>query len=246
MGIADLHLHSVYSKDGTASIEAILWQAKVRELDIIAITDHNNMRGVSEALTLMNKYDLQVIPGVEISTADGHLLAYEINHPLPPRLPMKDTVLRIHELGGFCMIPHPMSLGADAIRREVIRDALQDPDIAETIIGIEVINGGLLRRNQQAANLPQELNLAPVANSDSHNILSVGRAATEFTGHTILDLKKALRERNTKPVWKHRLWDPVYYLLHTGFRLFRQIGFGMGLDENHQRLSMYPLHELKN
>lgn len=245
MGLADLHLHSVYSRDGTADIETILRQANKRGLDIIAITDHNSMNGVPEALTLMKKYDLQVIPGIEISTAEGHLLAYEITHPIPPRMPLKDTVLRIHELGGFCTIPHPMSLGADAIRGKVLKQSLSHPKVAQTILAIESINGGVFRRNQHAKGLVDEFELASVGNSDSHNILSIGRAVTQFEGNRVQDLKKALLNRTTTARWHHRMWDPFYYPLHMGYHLLREIGYATGVNENNQFLRLYPVDWLK-
>jgi predicted metal-dependent phosphoesterase TrpH len=245
MGFADLHLHSVYSRDGVCSVEIILRQAQLRQLDIIAITDHNSMHGVPEALTLMKKYNLQIIPGIEISTANGHLLAYEIYHPLPPRLPLKETVLRIHELGGFCIIPHPMSLGTDAIRQDVLLDALQHPDAAKTILGIEIINGGFLRRNQSAVGLAEQYQLAPVGNSDGHNINSIGRAVTQFQGSTVQDLKDALLQRQTTPCWYFRIADPLYYPLHTAYHGIRELGYAVGFDETTQHPRLFPVSQLK-
>jgi hypothetical protein len=53
MGFADLHIHSMYRYDGTASISAILkYIADYADLNLIAITDHDSMEGVPEALDL--------------------------------------------------------------------------------------------------------------------------------------------------------------------------------------------------
>jgi predicted metal-dependent phosphoesterase TrpH len=87
MGFADLHIHSVYSHDATSSIPAILkYVADHTNLDVIAITDHDSLRGNREAVQLASKYGLEVIPGCEISTADGHLLAMFVSHPIPAGL----------------------------------------------------------------------------------------------------------------------------------------------------------------
>jgi len=57
MGFADLHIHSMYSYDGTASISAILkYVADYTDLNVIAITDHDSMEGVPEALDLAPYY----------------------------------------------------------------------------------------------------------------------------------------------------------------------------------------------
>lgn len=245
MGFADLHLHSVYSKDGTCSIETIMAQAEARHLDIIAITDHNSMDGVVEALSLMKKYHVQVIPGIEISTSNGHLLAYEITHPIPRGLTLKQTVLRIHELGGFCTIPHPASLGFDGIRHDIIIEALKTQKVAETILGIETINGGLLRMNYRAIGLAEEFGLAPVGNSDGHNIDSIGRVVTQFEGSSVEDLKSALHKKTTVPRWHHRTIDPLFFVIHTTFRILRDFGYGVGRDEKKQRPRLFPVDLLK-
>ena len=62
---AQLHIHSNYT-DGLYSVETILKEAKKRKFDIISITDHNEIRGTIRAFELAKKYDLLVIPGIEL------------------------------------------------------------------------------------------------------------------------------------------------------------------------------------
>lgn len=89
MGFADLHIHSIYSYDGTASISAILkYASDSTRLNVIAITDHDSMQGVAEALDLAPKYNLVVIPGCEVSSKDGHVVALYIRQPIPAGLPL--------------------------------------------------------------------------------------------------------------------------------------------------------------
>ena len=45
MGFADLHIHSTYSPDATTTVRAILKQAADVGLDVIAVTDHDNIAG---------------------------------------------------------------------------------------------------------------------------------------------------------------------------------------------------------
>jgi predicted metal-dependent phosphoesterase TrpH len=52
MGLADLHIHTIYSYDGTASVPAVLARAKQIGLDVIAITDHDEIVGSLKALEL--------------------------------------------------------------------------------------------------------------------------------------------------------------------------------------------------
>ena len=74
-GSADLHLHTTYGWDGTAAVSAILRTAAERGLNVVAITDHDQIAGALVALELAPDYNVEVVPGIEVSTADGHLLA---------------------------------------------------------------------------------------------------------------------------------------------------------------------------
>ncbi len=62
----DLHTHSTAS-DGTLSPTELIKLAKESGLDAIAITDHDTFQGVPEALAAGEKYDIEVIPGAELS-----------------------------------------------------------------------------------------------------------------------------------------------------------------------------------
>lgn len=78
---ADLHIHSIHSydvHDPTLTPEAIVQAAIEKNIEIIAVTDHHVIKGVSEAIDASARYGNRVfiIPGVELSTNDGHLLAY--------------------------------------------------------------------------------------------------------------------------------------------------------------------------
>jgi AAA domain, putative AbiEii toxin, Type IV TA system len=79
---ADLHVHSYGTShdvtDKTMSVQALVESAVARNIGILSITDHNNDAQVLPSLECAAKYSdrLLVIPGVEISTAHGHLLVY--------------------------------------------------------------------------------------------------------------------------------------------------------------------------
>jgi 3',5'-nucleoside bisphosphate phosphatase len=78
----DLHIHTNCS-DGLYSTKEVLDLAADRNLDVIAITDHDTLDGYHKALKLLDNYDLKLIPAVEISTNykgyDIHLLAYNVD-----------------------------------------------------------------------------------------------------------------------------------------------------------------------
>ena len=82
-------------------------------LNVLAITDHDEIAGSLKALQLAPRYAIEVIPGIEITTAEGDLLAYNILQKVERDLPLLDTILKVGELGGFAL-PHIQWLAASA------------------------------------------------------------------------------------------------------------------------------------
>ena len=79
----DYHIHTTAS-DGAMRPTEIVKQAKELEYDIIAITDHDNVDGVSEALIAGEAVGLKVVPGVEIAVETErevglHIIGYNID-----------------------------------------------------------------------------------------------------------------------------------------------------------------------
>lgn len=85
-GKADLHAHTT-SSDGLHSPAEVVRRAREAGLSAVAITDHDTVVGVAEALAEGERIGLTVVPGVELSTvADGgdiHVLAYYTNNEDP-------------------------------------------------------------------------------------------------------------------------------------------------------------------
>jgi len=81
MGKVDLHTHTSYS-DGFYSPKELILKAKNAGIEVIGITDHDNVAAISEAAAFGKKIGVEVIPGVEISTdvedKEVHILAYFI------------------------------------------------------------------------------------------------------------------------------------------------------------------------
>lgn len=203
MGFADLHIHSTYSWDGTATISAILkYVVEKTDLSVIAITDHDEVIGALRAEQIAHHYGIEVIPGSEVSTAEGHLLALFIREKIPTGMSLVETARYVGKLGGLCIAAHPMAAGSPSLSAEAIRNALQVPDVAEVFVGIEAINGGLFHQgsNFLATALAESLPVASVANSDSHILQTIGFGKTEFEGKTALDLRRALEARQTRPI----------------------------------------------
>jgi len=96
----DLHTHSFFSGDGVSSPEENIAAAKAKGLDGFAITDHNTNDGVTYLLEkgLMREDGMPVdnfliIPGVEVTTAEGHLLSIGASLPLGLTLTYCTTIV---------------------------------------------------------------------------------------------------------------------------------------------------------
>lgn len=183
----ELHTHSEASHDGRDPVPLLLEQAAAVGLDAIAVTDHDELWASFEAVELAHEYDLVAIPGAEISSADGHVLALGIEELIPAGLSFEETVQRIREDGGLAVVPHPFQESRSGVLANISKDELATAD------AIEVYNSRLLtgRSNWQAKRFATRRGLPMTAGSDAHICEMVGQAVTkvdaEPTVEAILD-----------------------------------------------------------
>lgn len=170
----DLHVHSEASFDGRDSVDLILEQAQAVGLDGIAITDHDTIAASLDAVERAAEYDLLAIPGMEVSTADGHVLSLGIEDKIPAGLPFGTTIERIRDLGGLAVVPHPYQESRSGVLANISKKELRTAD------AIEVYNSRLLtgRSNRQARRFAQRTDLPMTAGSDAHVCEMVGQAVT--------------------------------------------------------------------
>ena len=178
----DLHTHSFFSGDGVSSPEEIITAARAKGLHGFAITDHNTCEAVQYLIEkgLMREDgqavdDFLIIPGVEVTTAEGHLLCIGTMLADAPKLkgrPAHDVCDLIHERGGLAIPPHPYDLFRAGIRFSVLETLPID--------AIEVFNAAttLRRYNRYAFKYAQERGLPMTAASDAHHAAAVGTAYT--------------------------------------------------------------------
>ena len=194
----DLHVHSEYSRDCRSPVEEILRSARRQGLNGIAVCDHDDSEGGRAALELAEKKeefrDLTVIPGVEISTSEGHLLVLNPPCSIPPGLTPEETIRRIREADvlrrAFIIIPHPYRKSAHGIGR------IEGLDVD----GVETFNSKNIfgNSNRKAENEAERLDLPKTGGSDAHTPDLVGRCYTTIplpaSENNAEDVLKALRE----------------------------------------------------
>ncbi len=82
-GRADVHMHTSAS-DGLASTQQVLdYIQTCAKLDVIAITDHDVLDASLWAYSQREHYNFDIIPGVEVTALEGHILALWVNTPIP-------------------------------------------------------------------------------------------------------------------------------------------------------------------
>lgn len=87
MSIFDLHMHSNISRDADYDPEVLIQMAKEAGLKVVALSDHNDMRGIDRMIEAGKKEGIKVIPAIEFDTLfeglEVHLLGYNFDYNKP-------------------------------------------------------------------------------------------------------------------------------------------------------------------
>ena len=106
----DLHLHSDASPDSDSTPENTIAAVKAAGLNGLALTDHNSTANNERMAELARKAGLLFIPGCEISSEKGHILAYDIDREMPKGLPPSQVVRMAQLSHCLVMASHPFRL----------------------------------------------------------------------------------------------------------------------------------------
>jgi predicted metal-dependent phosphoesterase TrpH len=107
-GRADLHVHTAWS-DGAQRPAAVV-DAAAGRVEVLAITDHDEIRGALEAhdyAAAHPELGVEVVVGEEISTLNGHVIGLWLGERIPPGLTAERTIDEIHAQGGLPDAPLP-------------------------------------------------------------------------------------------------------------------------------------------
>ena len=200
----ELHAHSSLSYDGRDPVELLLAQAQAVGLDALAVTDHDEIDASLEAAELAPEYGLVGIPGMEVTSEAGHVLAFGISELVPEGLSYDDTLDHIHDQGGIAVVPHPFQSSRHGVAANITRDQLATAD------AIEVYNSRLFtgRANRQAERFAAGRNLPMTAGSDAHIGEMVGQAVTEVgtDDRSVAGILDAIVDGRTSVVGRRTPW----------------------------------------
>lgn len=198
--LAELHLHTKYSQgtkiiaEGMNTPAEMVKHAKKLGIGAIAFTDHNNVKANRYAKGLQKKYDIIVIPGEEVGSKDGHILALGINELIKPGLPVHETMDKIHQQGGIGIAAHPF---------DVARKGLGN--LAKECDAVEAFNAQNIERiaNWKCERFARKHNLPVVAGSDTHWVKIIGYGLTEINANSVDSILKAIKKGKTHLVCRY-------------------------------------------
>jgi predicted metal-dependent phosphoesterase TrpH len=150
---ADLHIHTTYSDDSTITPKTLVEKLVTHNsIKVAAVTDHDTVKGLRVAQKLASAYpDILIIPGVEISTAEGDLLVLGPEETPPKPWTVESIVDFARDNACVSVVAHPYrEYGMGDLARNYKVDA------------IEVLNG---ESSQQANKLAHELAVHSTARS---------------------------------------------------------------------------------
>lgn len=177
----ETHLHTVHS-DGQDSVLAMFDACRSAGYDTVALTDHNTLSGLAEALAAAESLGLLALPGVEVTTFNGHAVVLGVS-----RVPewrnlesrgMDALAADVHAEGGVLCVSHPSALGSP-----VCSGCTWGWPIEPTSVDLwEVFSAPRPNVEVPLALWRQSLEkgayVAPVAAGDVHSVAAAGRKRT--------------------------------------------------------------------
>lgn len=184
----DLHIHTTAS-DGSLTPTQVVQLARKKGFSLIAVTDHDTMGGVAEALEAGKKYNVDVVPGVEISsgvTLEVHMLGYGMSPDHPVMKAMMEDMR-----------------AARVERMELIIENLQKMGVPITVEEVEAVAGGAIGRPHIAQVLIAH-GLVPDVRTAFREYIGVGaKAYVERRKMTSEQVIANIRDAGGVPVLAH-------------------------------------------
>ena len=188
---ADLHVHSCFSEDGHSTPEEILEKAKEIGFGCIAITDHNSFESFEKVKDFT---DVIFVPGEEVGSEDGHIIALGIDREIPKHLSIPETIDLIHEAGGIAIAAHPYRWWTGLGAKNTMK-------YADRFDGIEALNARSTKKhNRLSLKLATENGKCITAGSDSHKPHSIGGGYVVLPDdcRTWQDVIQAIKEKKVE------------------------------------------------
>lgn len=198
---AQLHMHTNESKGTRIKVHSNIHPKtaidtlKKKNIQILAITDHNNTRAYAKIKNYAEKNGIILINGIEITTKDGEIIGLNVESGIEKELNREMNVLEakdvILDYNGEVLIPHPFDVMGNGIGEKI-----------KEIKGIvEIFNPGNIFAFEDnfARIVAEKLKLPMVACSDAHYIKMIDRGITVIDAEPdIKSILKSIKEGNVR------------------------------------------------
>ncbi len=212
----DLHVHSTYSGDSNGRPGEILKKAEDVGLDGLAIMDHNTLQGYRSVKDIDSP--LILVPGIEVSTGEGHVLAIGIQEEIGKHPTIAEAIDKIEDQGGIAVAPHPYrywsGMGEDKL-------------FSNKWTAIEGINGRSWHtKNVKARKAAEKMNLPIIGGSDAHRLKTVGKAYTIFEDiDTWEDVVTQIKKGKVDAGGKDRTYVQTFFYIRRAIFGYVRRGF---------------------
>lgn len=169
----ELHTHTCHSHDSTLGKWFYLLMLKLRRIDVVAITDHNEIKGALKFKAFLERYSIKVIIGEEIFSSKGEIIGLFINTKISPGKSPRDTMIEIKKQGGIVYIPHPYD--EKRYKTVLVEEEIQkNQDLIDVI---EIHNGRNIKGyfSDIQLEIANRYSVAKAVGSDAHTFLELGR-----------------------------------------------------------------------
>ncbi len=217
---AELHCHTTHS-DGWGSPLTCIRHARKKGLRVLAITDHDTAEGGLPYWDNPLQDGVLIIPGEEVSTDRGHVLAYFVKETIPPGY-FEEVLERIREQNALAFVAHPYHIPIGNRWRHKPIFNLSSRQLT-MVDGIEVINGhNRTLANQYALNLALSKGMLKLSGSDAHAPIEIGNAVTELEVGELSHqaVRDALLSGRASPRNRRFNGYPIYLLVGLMNRLY--------------------------
>ena len=190
---ADFHLHSGLGSGGSLTPWGLVTEAQRQDLDVIALTGHNETwdAHVAHAFTALVDGPI-VLVGEEITSKTQDLVAIGIRDTISPSLPLREQIDEIHRQGGIAIAPHPGARYHKTYQEAGAMTALDGTEVCHPMIY------ALAGSADEVAAFAAGTAATPIGSSDFHWSGRLGTCRTflfvnEPTERGILDALRAHR-----------------------------------------------------
>jgi len=204
----DLQSHSTHS-DGVLPAAEVVKRASEVGVELLALSDHDTISGVAEAIDAGERYGVRVVPAVEISAVDAdsptprelHILGYEIDHTGPPMTERLEEFLADREKRTLRMRDGLRAVGFELDEAEIEQRVAEGKPIGRPHLAAAVLGAPANAQRLKDEQIDDVGSLI-------RGYLIEGKPAFRLRETpTVAEAIEAIHDARGLAIWAHPFWD---------------------------------------